>query len=317
MDPLLKRVRLGNTDISISPIGIGTWAWGDTTIWKYGHGYGLEDIHQAFTTSLEANINFFDTAEMYGRGKSESFLGDFLRGNKREIVVATKFMPYLWRLSAKTLLSALEQSLQRLRIDAIDLYQIHWPVPILSIESLMKTMARAFRSGRIRAVGVSNYSRDQMCRAQDALAKENIPLASNQVEYSLMNRKPERNGVLDECKRNGISLIAYSPLAKGFLTGKFTPASPVPGVRKFFFRQRQLIHFPQLLSTLTALGEKYGAKTPAQVSLNWVLSKGTIAIPGAKNAKQARENVGALGWKLTDNDVILLDESSNQLQGKN
>jgi aryl-alcohol dehydrogenase-like predicted oxidoreductase len=306
-------ITLGKTDIHISPLGIGAWAWGDRFVWSYGRGYDVEDIRAAFFTSLEAGIPFFDTAEVYGLGRSERYIGEFLSETKKPVVIATKFFPFPWRLSRNSMFRALHNSLQRLKLERVDLYQVHMPYPPIPIETWAATLAEAVHEGLTRAVGVSNYNKEQMHRATDVLAKRGIPLASNQVVYSLINRKVEFDGLLKTCKEMGISLIAYSPLAQGVLTGKYSPEKPLPGIRGQRYSRSLLERIQPLLDQAREIGNIHDGKTMAQVALNWVICKGAVPIPGAKNARQAQENAGALGWRLTEAEVAALDDTSAEL----
>lgn len=306
-----KRVQLGPGGIYIPPMGVGTWSWGDRMLWGYGReDFHDDDLQEAFDVSMEAGVNFFDTAEVYGSGRSESLLGTFIRSAEGLVITATKFMPYPWRLRVKSLLGALRCSLERLGVERIDLYQMHWPFPPVSIERWMEAMAQAMEEDLIGDVGVSNYSLEQMKRAQDVLGKFDIPLVSNQVDYSLINRRVERNGLLQACKEMGISVIGYSPLGQGLLTGKYSSSSPPPGLRGMRTSRSQLERVEELLVLLQGIGEKYGGKSPSQVALNWTMQKGVIPIPGAKTGLQARENLGALGWQLEEEDVAALDKAT-------
>jgi aryl-alcohol dehydrogenase-like predicted oxidoreductase len=309
-------LRLGQTDLFISPLGIGTWSWGDRMIWGYGqkNGYTDEDIHAAFQSSLESGINFYDTAEVYGFGLSEEILGRLVREATRpgkKIVVASKFMPYPFRISRRFLMRSLRNSLKHLGMENLDLYQIHWPLPPISIETWMDELAGAIQAGLIRAAGVSNYSLEQMLRASRAMAKRGASLASNQVKYSLLTRNVERSGLLAACKEFGITLIAYSPLEMGMLTGKYTPENRPSGLRGWRYSRHYLYCIQPLIDVLRRIGEAHGGKTPAQVALNWVMCKGALPIVGAKNLRQAQENAGALGWRLTEAEVAALDEISD------
>lgn len=307
-------VQLGATMVRISPLGIGTWAWGDRLFWGYGRGgYTDADLCAAFDASLAASITLFDTAEVYGRGRSERLLGQFVRATEQPVVVASKFMPLPWRLRRGSLVAALRKSLDRLGLKQIDLYQIHVPFPPISIETWMAGLADAVDAGLVRAVGVSNYSAAQMRRAHTALAQRGIPLASNQVEYSLIHRDPEQNGVLAACRELNVTLIAYSPLAMGLLTGKFTPEQPPSGLRGRRYRRDRLVRLQPLIARMREIGARYGDKTPAQVALNWLICKETVPIPGAKNARQARDNAGALGWRLNAEEVAALDAASRSV----
>jgi aryl-alcohol dehydrogenase-like predicted oxidoreductase len=228
--------------------------------------------------------------------------------------VATKFLPYPWRLGKDTLRKALAGSLARLRLQQVALYQIHWPLPPTPIETWMDALADAVDAGLTRVVGVSNYDAEQMRRAHDALARRGVPLASNQVQYNLLHRDPERTGLLKLCHELGVTLIAYSPLAKGLLTGKYTPENPPAGLRGRTVRANTLARIQPLIGLLAEIGGRYG-KTPSQVALNWIICKGAVPIPGAKNARQAQENAAALGWRLTAGEVAALDAASDGLRG--
>jgi aryl-alcohol dehydrogenase-like predicted oxidoreductase len=303
---------LGKTNVRVTPVGIGAWQWGDTMMWSYGKGYGEQDVRAAYDAAIAAGINFIDTAELYGRGKSERFLGRFMdRANPP--VVATKFAPLPWRLSKGKLLDALKDSLERLQLAQVDLYQAHFHIPPRSIETWADGLADAVHGKLARAVGVSNYSVEQMRRAHAALARRGVPLATNQVEYSLTQRKPERTGLIEAAKELGVTIIAYSPLDKGMLTGKYTAQNPPPGARGRLYNTRKLAALEPVTALLRELGEAHGGKTPAQVALNWLIRKGAVPIPGAKNARQAEQNAGAMGWQLTDEEVARLDSIGGNL----
>ncbi len=315
---MVDLVPLGKTDIRISPLGLGTWQWGDRMMWGYGKTHTDSDIHDAFHVSLQSGVNFFDTAEVYGKGRSEQLLGARLQEARQSpqvapLVVATKFMPYPWRLWKGVLVSKLRASLVRLGLERVDLYQIHWPFLPVPIEVWANALADAVEAGLTRAVGVSNYNSAQMLRAHSALAKRGIPLASNQVEFHLLNRRVEREGLLKLCRELGVTLIAYSPLAKGMLTGKYTPQTRPPGLRSYLFRRARLSKIQPLIQLLRAIGKAHEGKSPSQVALNWVIGKGAVPIPGAKNAKQAHENAAALGWRLAEAEMAALDAESQEL----
>ena len=178
----LKTIPLGKTDIQITPMGLGAWQWGATYMWGYGREYTDADLRPAFDAALEAGLNFFDTAEFYGRGQSERVLGRFVRESKADVIVATKFMPLPWRLRKSQLLDALRASLNRLGLPRVDLYQIHRPFPPRPVETWADALADAVEAGLTRAVGVSNYNVDQTRKAHVTLAKRGITLASNQIE---------------------------------------------------------------------------------------------------------------------------------------
>jgi len=303
-----KQSILENVDI-----GVGTWAWGDRLVWGFGRGYTIEDVHQAFDASIAAGIDLFDTAEVYGQGRSEQLLGEFLKTTNQQVKIATKFMPYPWRLTKGSLTRALKGSLQRLGVAQVDLYQIHQALPPVNVETWMAALSGVVHAGLAREVGVSNYDRSWTQRAYDALAREGIHLASNQVEYSLIHRDVEKNGLLKQCQDLGVRLIAYSPLGMGLLTGKYTPDNPPTGIRGGRYSRRFLENMTPLLTLIKRIGSDHAGKTPAQVALNWVICKGALPIPGAKNLAQAEQNGGAVGWRLTDDEVAALDEASDKL----
>lgn len=293
-------------------LGLGAWAWGDRVVWQYGRGYSDADLRQAFQTSIVEGIRFIDTAEVYGSGRSERLTGQFIKEADQPVLVATKFFPLPWRLTKNSIRSALKSSLVRLGLETVDLYQIHMPTPLLSPEAMMEGMLMCVEAGLTRMVGVSNFNQAYMLRAYSTLARHNIPLASNQVHYSLLNRTVEKNGLLARCKELGVRLIAYSPLEMGLLTGKYNPENPPPGNRSVRYGS-VLNKIGPLLKLMTAIGQDHGGKPNAQVALNWVICKGALPIPGAKNADQALQNAGALGWSLTEEEIARLDATSDEV----
>lgn len=293
----------------IPDIGLGTWAWGDRWYWGYGRDYDANDLRDAFQTALDAGLRFFDTAEIYGRGESERLLGRFEREMDAPVAVGTKFFPYPWRLRRGELAKALRGSLSRLGRDRIDLYQIHWPWPPRSIDTWVDALADVAEQGLAAGVGVSNYSADQLKRAADLLEQRGLRLVSNQVQFSLLERAPERNGVLEACRQRGIRLIAYSPLAQGLLTGKYGPGHAPSGVRWFRTRWR-LSHAAHLTPALKLVGERRG-KSAAQVALNWLICKGATPIPGVKQPRHVQEAAGAVGWRLDAEEMAALEAATS------
>jgi aryl-alcohol dehydrogenase-like predicted oxidoreductase len=250
---------------------------------------------------------------MYSGGASERRLGELAGG--RRAVIATKFPPG-WLSTATVLPEALDQSLARLRRSAIDLYQHHFPSRRVPIPSLMGLMADAVEAGKVMAIGVSNYSAAQLRSAHAALAERGIPLACNQVEYSLLQRQPEVDGVLDACRELGVTLIAYQPLAQGVLTGKYRPGDRPKGIRRFgrYFRGDGLEKAQPVVALLHEIGERY-SKTPAQVALRWLIEQeGVLPIPGAKNARQAAGNAEALSFSLVAAEIEALDQATTAWQ---
>ncbi|MEH2338940.1 aldo/keto reductase [Nostoc sp.] len=308
----MENITLGQNGPVVTPLCIGTWAWGDKLFWNYGNSYGPEQLQEAFTAALEAGVTFFDTAEVYGMGLSEKFLGQFLQQTQQPVQIATKFGPLPWRFTAQSVSDALTQSLKRLQLEQIALYQVHWPFAFfLSQETLMNALADEVKRGRIAAVGVSNYSAEQMRDAHQILAARGVPLAVNQVRYSLLSRQIESKGIMATARDLGVTILAYSPLAQGLLTGKYTiDSTETPtGARKIDprFKKEGLQKIAPVTSLLRNFGEKYD-RTPAQVALNWLIAQGNvIPIAGVKTAEQVRQNAGALGWRLSDDEIKELE----------
>ncbi|MBD0266835.1 MAG: aldo/keto reductase [Cyanobacteria bacterium Co-bin8] len=309
----MQTVTLGTTGLVIPALGIGTWAWGDSLFWNYGKDYGAEDVQAAFQAALEGGVNFFDTAEIYGLGDSEKLLGQFMKATNQPVMIATKYFPLPWRFSSQAVADALTASLKRLQVPTVALYQVHAHLDFfLSQKSLMNALADEVQQGRIQAIGVSNYSAQQMREAHEYLAERGIPLAVNQVQYSLLHRHVETNGILETARELGITILAYSPLAQGLLTGKYTPENyqKPSGARSLApqFSKQALVKLEPVIQTLQTIGERYD-RTPAQVALNWLIAQGNVVpIPGAKNARQAAQNAGALGWQLSEPERAQIDQ---------
>jgi len=295
-------------------MGLGAWQWGDRIVWQYGHGYSDREVKEAFLASLGEGIRFVDTAEIYGNGRSEQLLGQFLKEIEQPVLIATKFLPFPWRFGKSAFPRALKNSLGRIGVESVDLYQIHWPTPLMSIDTMMDGLAECVKSGMTRTVGISNFGQSKMVAAYSALARHKIPLASNQVHYSLLHRTVEKNGTLARCKELGIRLIAYSPIEMGLLSGKYSVEAPPPGSRARSYTGL-LPRLGPLLKLMTEIGQDHGGKSNTQVALNWLICKGALPIPGAKSAAQAQENAGGLGWKLKDEEVARLDQASEAVTG--
>lgn len=276
----------------------------------YGGTDGIEEEKRAVEASIAAGVNLFDTAAMYSVGAAEQRLGELSRG--RDVIIATKY-PSGFSFKVEDFPKEVEATLQRLGRDSIDLYQHHYPNAKMSIPDLMNRVADAVEAGKVKAAGVSNYSAKQMREAHEALGKRGIPLASNQVEYSLLNRKTEVDGVLDACRELGITLIAYTPLAGGRLTGKYSAEHRAGG----FFRRilpqysrKALDEMQPVIKLLREIGGKY-SKTPSQVALRWLIENPVVLpIPGAKNGKQAADNAEALTFSLTAEEVERLSSAT-------
>jgi aryl-alcohol dehydrogenase-like predicted oxidoreductase len=309
---------LGSSNLKIPRLGVGVMTWGTAqglarlqpAQTAYGGAHGYDEEKRALEASLEAGVNLFDTAAMYSGGASEERLGELAQG--RDVLVASKF-PAGFRFRAEGLPNELEASLSRLGRSTIDLYQHHFPGRSVSIPKLMEQLADVVEAGKVTAVGVSNYSAVQMREAHAALTERGIPLASNQVEYSLLHRQPETNGVLDACRELGVTLVAYTPLAGGLLTGKYSAQNRPGG---FFrrvlprYRGKALDAIQPVIRLLTEIGDRY-SKTPNQVALRWLIENPVVLpIPGAKNGAQATANAGALAFSLTPEEVDTLDQAT-------
>ena len=304
--------RSESRDTGLGRIGVGTWQWGDARYWGYGSAYAHADVQAAYATALDAGLGLFDTAEIYGGGASERILGGLMRQRSDGALIASKYMPYPQRLRERALHAALDRSLARLGVPTLDLYQVHWPLGLISHRRLAGALARAVRDGRVRQVGVSNFSARQLRRMHAYLADWGVPLVSNQVEYSLVRRAPEVNGVLETCRELGITLIAYSPLGQGLLTGKYEPAHRPGGRRRLRgrFRPSGLRRAMPVIDTLRAVARAHEA-TPAQIALAWLLlQEGVLPIPGVKTAAQMRDVAGAAGLQMDPAQIERLDQAS-------
>jgi aryl-alcohol dehydrogenase-like predicted oxidoreductase len=288
---------LGASGIKVSSVGTGTNRW--------AQGKNDEAVFQTYQSLVNAGVNFFDTAEVYSRGKSERLLGACLHRDGRPVVIASKFAPLPTRLSHRQFMSALDASLSRLDVQTIGLYYIHFPFGLLSIETLMDMMAQAVEAGKIRAVGVSNFDAAQMRRAATRLARYHIPLAANQVRYNLLHRQPEEDGVLNACRELNVALVAYRPLEGGRLKSNNVPkasssSSPLSKEEE------------ALQEALKRIAHQRG-KSVSQVALNWLLRRDehVIPIPGATSDRHALENAGTLTWELSDDEFRAIDQASS------
>ena len=311
------KTTLGQSSLQVPRLGVGAMTWGDPrglarfhpAKIAYGGAHGFEEEKRALEASVAAGANFFDTAAMYSGGAAERRLGELSRG--KDVLIATKY-PSGFSFRADDFPKELEATLARLGRDSIDLYQHHYPSNRVPIPKLMERLADAIEAGKVKAVGVSNYSVDQMREAHAALAKRQIPLASNQVQYSLVYRKPEVDGVLDACRELGITLIAYSPLGMGALTGKYSAKVKASGLRRILpnFSRKAMEAVQPVVELLRLIGDRY-SKTPSQVALRWLIENPLVLpIAGAKNGRQATENAGALSFSLTPEEVEMLSKAT-------
>jgi aryl-alcohol dehydrogenase-like predicted oxidoreductase len=298
-------IPLGKTDVMVSPIGVGTNSWGSRT----GPDH---DKHATFAALLDGGITFFDTAEIYQATASERTLGECMRRAGRTPTVLTKFSPFPWRLGKTRMMPALRRSLERLQVLSVDVYILHFPLPPVSLEAWADALADQVREGLARVVGVSNCNEVQMRRAHAVLQARGVPLACNEVELSLLRPGAVRGGLLDACRELGVTLISYRPLAQGMLTGKYTVERPPRGPRAAIYGKDTLAKMQPLVDALRRVGAGRGRR-PGQVALNWVVCKGALPIPGAKDPAQARENAGAMGWRLSPEEIRELEAASYAL----
>jgi len=318
----MKLRQLGQSDINISAIGLGCWQFsgGRGLAGRFWPALSQEDTDSIVRVSLEGKINWFDTAEMYGHGQSEANLARALKNDGRadkDVVVATKWTPFF--RTARSIGRTVGNRLRYLDGYSIDLHQIHAPIGCFSgPRSQINAMADLVEQGKIRAVGISNFPAWMMRLCHKALGKRNLALVSNQMKYSLLDRRIESNGVMDTAKELGITIIAYSPIAQGVLSGKYHDdpelTRSLQGPRKWRtgFRKKSLRKSFPVIEELRRLATKYKV-TPAQVALNWLIhfhGETVVAIPGATKVRQAEENVGAMSFTLTKRELQGVDEVS-------
>ncbi|KDP37757.1 hypothetical protein JCGZ_06433 [Jatropha curcas] len=314
-----QKVKMG--PLTVSPMGFGTWAWGNKLLWGYQESMDTE-LQKTFNLAVENGINLFDTADSYGTGRlngqSEKLLGKFIQEypGKRmqdDIVIATKFAAYPWRLTPGQFVAACRGSLERLQLEQIGIGQLHWSTANYAPPqelALWDGLLAMFEKGLVRAVGVSNYGPKQLVKIHDYLKARGVPLCSAQVQFSLLSMGNDQMEIKNICDSLGIRLIAYSPLGLGMLTGKYTSSNLPLGPRGLLFRQI-LPGLEPLLSALREIAQKR-RKTLPQVAINWCISNGAIPIPGVKTIKQAEENLGALGWRLSSDELLQLEVAARE-----
>lgn len=317
----MKNLRsLGQTGIMVTPIGLGCWQFSKQNNMAGKFWPTLEDnlIEKIVSLSIDGGINWFDTAEIYGGGESEKALSKALRaaGKKPgEVIVATKWWP-MFRFESN-IKKTIAERIRLLEPYPIDLYQVHQPWGFSGEKSEMKAMAELFNRKLIKAIGVSNFSAQKMENSWATLQISGIPLASNQVRYNLLDRRIESNRVLELAKKLGITIIAYSPLAQGLLTGKFHDNPELLkniGFRRYRsqFKPEGLEKSRPVIILLNELALKYNV-TPSQVALNWLIQFNgdtVVAIPGATKEIHVKENCGAMSFSLSDEDMSRLDSVS-------
>jgi aryl-alcohol dehydrogenase-like predicted oxidoreductase len=312
--------QLGDTDLKLTTVGLGTWAIGGGG-WEYGWGpQDDDDAVAAILAALGNGINWIDTAAVYGLGHSEELVGKALKQTSDRPFIATK-CGLLWdqdgkiiySLEGRSIRQECHASLERLGIDVIDLYQIHWPNPDEGIEQAWEEMAKLVEEGKIRHLGVSNFNIDQIKRAQEIHR-----VASLQPPYSMLHRQAE-DGLLGHCAQNDIGVVAYSPMERGLLTGKFNQKRlaglPPDDHRRRMpdFNEPQFTATLQLVDQLRPIAERNG-RTLAQLAISWVLrrSEVTAAIVGARRPDQIAETATASDWSLAAEDIEEIEQLLTQ-----
>ena len=313
-----KKVALKTRDdptrgIPISPIGVGTISWGDASR-GFGTTFREKDAFDAFQRARKSGINFFDTAEVYGyKGQkyeqsAEEILGRFVKNDdsiiKDEVVVGSKVFTIPWtnalmgggiRLGKESLVKAGKESVKRMGGRRMDLWSIHFPFPSFSQDALMSALEESLDLGLTRAVGVSNYNTEQLERAFEILEKRGIPLASNQIEYSVVNRKAEKEGLIQSCLDRDVKVVAHSPLK----------ALKTTEIEEKYVIMNKLCEF---------IGQvNCGGKSKVSVMLNYCMAKGTIPIPGVKRVEHIEDIENAMGWTLDEESVLTIDEKMDYL----
>lgn len=313
---------LGKTDIQVTPIGLGVmdFSGGGGMIGRAFPVIPQEEKTAIAKAALDGGINWFDTAELYGAGASERSLATALKTlgvADDEVVIATKWFP-LFR-TAGNIPRTIRERLKYLDGYSIDNYMVHQPIGFSSPEAEMDAMADMVEAGLVRSVGISNFSPGRMRRAHKALARRGLPLAVNQVHYSLLHREIETDGTLETAKELGVTIIAYTPLAWGMLSGKYHKNPALLKDKRFFYRRRikrLLESSTPLIDALEGIAKVHNASL-AQVALNWLIhfhGKTVVAIPGAKVAHQAEESAGAMNFNLSIDEMEQLDELSRNFR---
>ncbi|RMZ67611.1 alcohol dehydrogenase [Pyrenophora seminiperda CCB06] len=305
-----KVIYKGKTsDVHAPPLCIGAWSWGDTATWNWKPE---EEPHvvSAWKHCVSAGVNFIDTAQVYGTGRSEAICGKLFQDMPRDsFIIQTKYFvvpqakDILHPIDAP--LKKLQTSLKNFNLDYVDIYLVHGPIHLQTISMIAKGMADCVNAGLTKTVGVANYSLADMLKMSDELAKHGVPLAINQVEYSVLRREPEISGLLQACKERGIVLQSYSSLAQGRLTGKYTVEHAPP--KEYRFSSYDMKDVEPVNAVLKRIGERRGGLPISAVALNYNLCKGITPVVGVRKEEQAVANCKALGWRLSDEEIREID----------
>lgn len=333
--------QIGRSGLTVPLMGNGTQAWGDKRF-GFGTAYNRDDLYAIYRMCLDVGLNFFDTSDTYGKGLSEELLGEFQEKDGRPVTIATKFTQSKpcdpnRNFSVKAVSTVLERSLKRLRVDAVDLYQVHYPPARRTLDKYLDAMAETVKSGKAKAIGVSNFNTDYLRYSHGYLdSVHGISLASNQVGFNLLHRQPETNGMLTACRELGVTILPILPLAEGVLTGKyrvggqeyggqgatlFRGASLFEPGESFFKAMRSKPYemhreeLEPLFEVMEEIGQVHNG-TIAQVALNWLVASDplVIPIPGAKSPAQVKSNAAALGWTMTTEEFMRLSQTETSIR---
>lgn len=300
--------KLGNSDLKASTIGLGTGQFG-SKVWGYGLRYSDDNLLKVVQAAIASGINLFDTAETYGDGFSETLLGRALgQYDRGDFLIVTKVAP--WNLRRNSLIKAADRSLRRLGMDAIDLYLVHCPNRFVPIKETFRTLEHLVNLGKIRYIGVSNFPSSLMRKAQEILSRHEV--VANEIEYNILSRRAEKE-TIPYCKQQKIGIIAYSPLAGGVLTGRFSanrPARDRARAFNFLGRRSFLTRAQPLFAALGKLAEEKRVSM-SQLSLGYIIRDGSIyAIPAALTEKEVRENAEASEIKLSTEELSTINKAA-------
>lgn len=313
--------RLGKTDLLVSPIGLGVMelSGGGGLLGRMYPVIPQEEKNAIIKAAVDGGINFFDTAEMYGAGVSEESLANGLKAAgiaDKDVIIETKWQPIL--RTANNISKTIDDRLRFLGGYSISNYMIHQPMSFSSPEAEMNAMADLVEAGKIKSVGVSNFNPARMRRAYAALDKRGLPLALNQVRYSLIHREIETDGTLETARELGVTIVAYTPLGSGILSGKYHKNPELleqkTGLRKNLLK-RKIERTRMLIAALDEIAVTHDV-TVAQVALNWVIhfnGEIVVTIPGATKVWQAQESAGAMNFVLSANELEKIDQISRKL----
>ena len=293
----------------LSVVGLGCWQFGERG-WGYGEEFGPKDSLAIIHRALELGVTVLDTAELYGSGASEALVGTALEGWDQPVFVASKYLPLL--PLPDVIVAHCRRSLARLNRPEMDLYQLHFPNPVIPLGAQMAGLRRVLREGLSRHVGVSNFTLSRWRRAERMLGS---PIISNQVRYNLLQRKPERD-LLDYANRSSHLVIAYSPLAQGALSGRYRPGQVPAGVRRtnWLFTDEGLRAAEPVVECLREVAAGHGA-TPAQIALAYLIAQPRVlVIPGAKSIAQLEANVAAADIELAEDELLALRRAADLFQ---